>query len=126
MEAGLGTVSRIAPWQIDLVLVVAEPTAKGIEVARRAAQIAAARARVIVVANRIREPGDLEAIEAALGEYELVPVPEEPAITQADRDGVAPIDLEPCAAGVRALTELASRVASAIAQPPATDRSCGP
>jgi len=28
MEAGLGTVSRILPGQLDVVVVVAEPTAK--------------------------------------------------------------------------------------------------
>jgi CO dehydrogenase maturation factor len=111
MEAGLGTVSRVKPGQLDLVLVIAEPSAKGIDVARRAAQIAAARARVVVVANRIREPADLEAVRAALGEHEVVVVPEEPVIARADRDGLAPIDLDPGAPGVRAVIELARRVA---------------
>jgi CO dehydrogenase maturation factor len=110
MEAGLGTVSRLQPGQLDLVLVVAEPSAKGIDVARRAAQIAAARAAVIVVANRLREQADLEGVEAGLGEHELVTVPEEPAILRADRDGLAPIDLDPEAPGIKALTELAQRL----------------
>lgn len=110
MEAGLGTVSRILPGQIDVVLVVAEPSAKGIDVARRAAQIGASRARVIVVANRVREPADLEAIQAALGEHELVVVPEEPAIMRADRDGLAPIDVDPEAPGVKALIGLTERL----------------
>ncbi len=110
MEAGLGTISRLSPGQVDVVLVVAEPSAKGIDVARRAAQIAASRARVIVVANRIREPADLEVIQAALGEHELVAVPEEPAISHADRDGLAPIDVDAGARGVKALIGLADRV----------------
>lgn len=108
MEAGLGTISRIQPGQVDVVLVVAEPSAKGVDVARRAAQIASARARVIVLANRIREQRDLEVIEAALGEHELVVVPEDPVIARADRDGVAPIDVDPDAPGVRAIAGLAS------------------
>src|SRR5205823_4357061 len=80
MEAGLGSVSRILPGQIDLVLVVTEPSAKGIDVARRAAQVGVARARVIVVANRVREAQDLAAIEAVLGTYELIAVPDEPVV----------------------------------------------
>ena len=110
MEAGLGTVSRIKPGQLDLVIVIAEPSAKGVEVARRAAQIAAERARVLVIANRIREQADLDAIAAELGEHELIVVPEEPAISRADRDGLAPIDVEPDAPGVRAVIELSARI----------------
>lgn len=110
MEAGLGTVSRIAPGELDAVLVVAEPSAKGIDVAGRAAQIAAGRAPVIVVANRVRDEADLEAITVALEAHELIAVPEEPAILRADRDGVAPIDLDPDAPGVRALLGLADRL----------------
>jgi CO dehydrogenase maturation factor len=111
MEAGFGTLFRMQPDQIDVVVVVAEPSAKGIDVARRAASVGATRARVIVVANRVREPADLEAIQSALSEHELVPVPEEPVIERADRNGVAPIDLDPEAPGVRALTGLAERIA---------------
>jgi CO dehydrogenase maturation factor len=112
MEAGLGTVSRIQPGQLDVVVVVAEPTAKGIDVARRAAQIGANRAHVIVVANRLRDEADLESIRSALGMYELVTVPEEPAILQADRDGLAPIDFDAEAPGVKAIIGLAERLAA--------------
>ena len=115
MEAGLGTVARIQPGQLDVLLVVAEPSAKGIDVARRAAQLGVSRARVIVVANRVREPADLDAITAALGEHELVVVPEDPVIARADRDGVAPIDLDPDSPGVRALIGLAERLGAELA-----------
>ncbi len=110
MEAGLGTVSRILPGQLDVVLVVAEPTAKGIDVARRAAQIGASRARVIVVANRVRDDADRAAIASVLGEHEVIAVPEEPVIVRADRDGLAPIDVDPDAPGVKALLGLAERL----------------
>ena len=112
MEAGLGTLFRVQPGQIDVVVVVAEPSAKGIDVARRAAQIGANRARVIIVANRVREQADLDAIQAALGDQEYVVVPEEAVIDRADRDGVAPIDLDPDAPGVRAIVGLAQRIAA--------------
>ena len=110
MEAGLGTVARIQPGELDVLIVVAEPSAKGIDVARRAANMGATRARVIVIANRIREPADLEAVQAALGEHEMVVVPEDPVIARADREGVAPIDVDREAPGVRALIGLAKRL----------------
>ena len=111
----MGTLLRLAPGQADLVLVVAEPSAKSIEVARRAAEIAAERASVVVVANRVRDEADLERIRAALGDHELVVVPEEPAIARADQDGTAPIDVDPDAPGVRALRDLADRLATRAA-----------
>ncbi len=113
LEAGIGAVVRTG--EADLVLVVAEPSAKSIEVARRAAEIAEPDARVIVVANRIRDVADVELIRAGVGGHELVPVPEEPAIERADRAGVAPIDAEPEAPGVRAIVALAKRLAAADA-----------
>lgn len=116
MEAGLGTIFRVKPGEVDVVIVVAEPSMKGIDVARRAAQIGANRARVIVVANRVREQADLDAIQAAMTGHELVVVPEEPVIDRADREGVAPIDLDPDAPGVKAIAGLADLIlAGAVA-----------
>lgn len=114
LEAGLGTLVRLQEGQADVVVVVAQPTAKSIEVARRAVELAADRApRVVIVANRVRDGADLAAIVAAVGEdRELVVVPEEPAIAQADRDGRAAIDVDADAPGVRALIDLADRLAS--------------
>ena len=110
LEAGVGTVLRMLPGQVDVVLVIAEPTVKSIEVARRAAQIGSGRARVVVVANRVRGEADVEVVRAALGDHELAVVPEEPAIQRADEDGVAPLDAAPESAGVRAIVELAERL----------------
>lgn len=112
LEAGLGTVSRLRPGQLDLVLVVAEPTAKSIEVARRAVRLAHSSGRVLVLANRIRDEADLEDIRAALPEQEVLPVPEDEVITRADREGVAPIDLDPGAPGVECLMAVADHLTS--------------
>jgi CO dehydrogenase nickel-insertion accessory protein CooC1 len=111
MEAGVGTLLRMEPGQADVVLVVAQPTAKSIEVARRAVEIATDRAEVVVLANRVRDEVDLETIRAGLPEHELVVVPDDPVIEHADREGLAPIDVDPSAPGVRALRELADRLA---------------
>lgn len=108
MEAGIGAVVRAG--QADRVLVVTEPSAKSLDVARRAVDIAGAHAEVLVIANRVRDEGDLSAISVALAGQELVVVPEDPAIARADREGIAPIDADPAAPGVRALTALAERL----------------
>jgi len=113
LEAGVGTVLRLQEGQADVVVVVAQPTAKSIEVARRAIQVATRRDhRVVVVANRVRDDADLDEIRAVVGdEQELVVVPDDPAIAEADRDGRAPIDVDSTAPGVRALVALADRLA---------------
>ena len=68
MEAGVGAIVRGGKG--DVVIAVAEPSVKSIDVARRAAGAASAEGvEVIVVANRVRDGRDLEAIEAALGAF---------------------------------------------------------
>ncbi|MGH2917651.1 MAG: P-loop NTPase [Solirubrobacteraceae bacterium] len=112
LEAGIGTVMRLQEGQADIVLVVAQPTAKSLNIARRAVEMTDERgARVIVVANRVRDDEDLAVIREAVGECELVVVPDEPAIAQADREGRAAIDVDEDAPGVRALIDLADRLA---------------
>lgn len=111
LEAGVGTLTRLQAGHADVVLVIAEPSAKSIEVARRAADIASQHTRVIVVANRVRDQADVDAIRVQLGKQrELMVVPEDPSITQADRDGLAPIDAAEPGAGVRSIVELANRL----------------
>ncbi len=112
LEAGIGTVMRLQEGQADVILVVAQPTAKSLNVARRAVELADDRGgRVIVIANRVRDAEDLEVIREAVGECDMVVVPDEPAIAIADRDGRAAIDVDSDAPGVRVLVDLAERLA---------------
>lgn len=111
LEAGIGTVTRLAPGNTDVVLVVANPTAKALEVARRAIEIAGDVSEVVVLANRVRDDADLDAIKAVLGDREMVIIPEDPVIAAADREGTAPIDLDPGSPGVAAIVKLAERLA---------------
>ena len=113
LEAGIGTVMRLQDGHADVVLVVAQPTAKSLNIARRAVEMTDDRGgRVIVVANRVRNDDDLAVIREAVGDCEMVIVPDEPAIATADREGRAAIDVDPHAPGVRVLVELADRLAS--------------
>ena len=114
-EAGVGTLTRLKDGGVDVVLVVVEPTPKSLEVGRRAVGIARERAlaRLVVVANRIRNDEDLAAVRAIFPDEEIVAVPDDPRIVEADRAGVAPLDLAPDAPAVRALVELAGRLVPA-------------
>ncbi len=113
LEAGIGTITRLGPGNTDVVLVVANPTAKALEVARRGIEIAGDIGEVIILANRVRDEADLEAIKAVLGEREMIIIPEDPVIAAADREGTAPIDLDPDSPGVAAIVRLADRLAGA-------------
>ncbi len=112
-EAGVGTLTRLSEQRVDTVLIVVEPTPKSVEVGMRALDLARERSvtRVIIVANRLRSDDDLEIIRSAFPDCEVVAVPDDPKIVEADRKGVAPIDLAPDAPAVRALVGLAEDLA---------------
>ncbi len=113
LEAGLGTLDRIEEGVLDVLLVVANPTGKSLEVARRAIELAEGVAEIVVVANRVADDSDIELMREVLGDRDLFVIPEDPVIAAADRDGIAPIDLDPDSPGVAALVRLAERVAGA-------------
>lgn len=109
LEAGIGTLSRLGDHEVDVVLLLVEPTPKSVEVATRAAGLAREKSLggLVVVANRIRNGDDLAAVRAAFPDDRVVGVPDDPAIVEADRRGLAPLELAPAAPAVRALAELA-------------------
>jgi len=114
-EAGVGTLTRLSEQRVDTVLIVVEPTPKSLEVGSRAMDLAKEKsvARVVVIANRVRDDADIETVRAAFPGCEVVAVPDDPKIVEADRKGVAPIDLAPDAPAVVALVALANDLASA-------------
>ncbi|MGH9268324.1 MAG: hypothetical protein ACRD0D_09115 [Acidimicrobiales bacterium] len=109
LEAGIGTLTRLGDERVDTVLVVVEPTPKSIEVGTRAAAIVSEKnlGRVIVVASRVRGDADVATIQAAMPGVEVVAIPDDPAIVQADRRGIAPLDASPDSPAVKALVALA-------------------
>ena len=108
-EAGLGTVMRLDGRPVDVVVVVVEPTAKSLEVGRRAAELVreSRLGRLVVTANRVRDGDDATRVAAAFPGLSVSIVPDEPAINEAERRGVAPLDAAKDAPGVRALVGLA-------------------
>ncbi len=112
MEAGLGTLSRMVKGHVDYVLLIVEPTPKSIEVARRAIALARDRdvGQVLVIANRIRGADDVEMVRQALPSEEILVVPDDRAIENADREARAPVDAAPDSTGVQAFAAIAARL----------------
>ncbi len=113
-EAGVGTLTRLGEQRVDTVLVVVEATPKSIEVGLRAVELARERKlnEVVIIANRVRGEDDMERIRAAFPGVEVVPVPDDPAIREADRRGVAPIDHAPDAPAIAAIEALVAQLAT--------------
>lgn len=109
MEAGVGTLTRLGDERVDAVLVVVEPTPKSIEVGQRAVELANEKrlGRLIIVASRVRNDDELAVLQSSFEGQEMVVIPDDPAIVEADRKGVAPLDLAPDAPAVQALCRLA-------------------
>jgi CO dehydrogenase maturation factor len=114
-EAGLGTVLRLEGTPVDVVVAVVEPTAKSLEVGRRAVQAVqqSGLGRVVVVANRVRDEEDAARVREAFPGLEPTLVPEDPAVVDAERRGLAPLDSAPDAPAVRALARLGERLLTA-------------
>lgn len=111
-EAGLGTITRMGVNPVDVIVVVAEPTSKSLEVARRAVTLVQKEklGRLVIAANRVRDDEDLGRIRSAFPDLDLVIIPDEPEIVNAERLGEAPLDSAPESPGVRALVGLAANV----------------
>lgn len=108
-EAGLGTILRLDGNPVDVVVIVVEPTAKSLEVARRAADAVrkGGLGRIVVTANRVRNEADAARVREELPDLDPVLVVDDPAVVDAERRGLAPIDCAPDSPAVRSLVALA-------------------
>ncbi len=111
-EAGIGTLTRLPTQSIDIVVIVVEPTPRSIDVAQRAYELAAERGRgqIIVVANRVLDSADAERVASAFPGHDLILVPLDQAIADADRIGRSPLDTQPDSPAVHALMSIADRI----------------
>jgi CO dehydrogenase maturation factor len=112
MEAGLEHLSRGTDRHVDVLLVVAEPYFKGLETARRCADLGRELgiANIFGVANKFRSDQDLVEIRnfAATHGISLAgEIPFDPAIYAADQAGCAPdlLSASPAVAAVGRLVE---------------------
>ena len=114
LEAGIGTLTRLPDQAVEVTLVVVEPTPRSIDVAQRAVLVASERSqgRVIIVANKVADADDKERIREAFAGAEIVFVPADPVVNDADRRGLSPLDVDAGSPAVTALFELSERVFS--------------
>ncbi len=100
-----------APYA-DTFLVVAEPGWQSILTARRVARIAGSRSGVdvLMIANKVREAGESELIAERTGREIFAAIPADPAVSGADRAGVALIDHAPSSEAVVAIEALVDKL----------------
>lgn len=114
LEAGIGTLTRLPEESVDATLVIVEPTPRSIDVGLRAVLVAAERrqGRVTVVANKVATDEDEARVRDAFADHEVLTVPADAAVTDADRRGVSPVDVDPAGPAVEAIGAVATRLVS--------------
>lgn len=120
LEAGMNDLLWADPGADDVVLVVAEPSAKSVEIARLATELAGQLGvgRLIGVANRSTGEADLARMTEAMGGAEVIAIPEDPAVEKADHLGQAVYDLDPASPAMAACAALAQRLVPRPAEEP--------
>jgi CO dehydrogenase maturation factor len=109
LEAGLNDLLWAHPKPGDVVVAVADTSAKAVEIARRACRIAETMGvgRVIAVANRCDNPIDVARMEEATG-VAVFAVPEDRVVSRADHEGIGPLDCGEESPAMDAVRELAA------------------
>ncbi|MHB8718288.1 MAG: nucleotide-binding protein [Candidatus Dormibacteria bacterium] len=126
MEAGVEHFSRAAGTlaHADALVILVEPFYKSLVTAASVVSLSSELGipRRFVVANKVRNASDLDAIHdfCAQTSLELIGVvPWDGAFQEAEARQAAPIELAPESSGVRAIGELAEALVRRTAQPPA-------
>ena len=112
MEAGLEHLSIGTLRYIDLLLVVVQPTLKTTMTADRAYGLARQLGipEVAFIANRIRQPGDRDRLEAFARDHDshvVVEIPEDDEVRYADARSACLLDVAPDSTTVEAVGRLA-------------------
>jgi len=114
LEAGIGTLTRLPDESVDATLVVVEPTPRSIDVAQRAVHVAGEKGQgvVTIVANKIVDADDEARIRDAFGDEHIILVPSDPVVSDADRKGLSPLDIDAECPAVNAIRHLATSLVS--------------
>lgn len=128
LEASPEHLSRGTARHADVLLLVAEPYFRSLEAVRRQGELAAElpRTRTMVVANKIRDERDGEAIAEFCDGLDLAVIGQIPwsdEILEADRLARPLIDSAPSSAAVAAITHLADELLSLRVGPTAAGDS---
>lgn len=115
MEAGLEHLKRGTARNVDVMLVVTEPYFRSMEAAGRTFALARELKipHLYAVANKVRNAEDQAAIEQFCQKHDMTligTIPDEPQFTEAERNGVAPIDFAPHCPGSQAIRTIAGEL----------------
>ena len=115
MEAGLEHLKRGTARNVDVMLVVAEPYYRSLEAAARTFSLARELAipHIYVVPNKVKNASDQAAIEVHCSRHDLPilgTVPYDETFIESERDERSPIDFAPESPGVRAISEIATKL----------------
>jgi CO dehydrogenase maturation factor len=98
MEAGVEHLGRATARGVDCMVIVVEPGQRSVDCARRIIRMAheIGLQKLCAVANKVSSPADEHFIRVALPELPLLGViPAHEAFAEADRRGIAPLDILP-------------------------------
>lgn len=125
-EASPEHLTRGTARYADTLVAVVEPYFKSLETGRR--MLALARDlgldRVGVVANKVRDDADLEAVREFCRKHDLPllgSVPFDDVFVSAEREAVAPLDFDADAPAIRAIDDIARRLSEAASNGNAAD-----
>ena len=115
-EASPEHLARGTARYADAMLAVVEPYYKSLETGRRMAVLARDLGLddVALVANKIRDERDLAAVQQFADRHGLGiagVIPFDDALAGAEREGIAPLDFAPDGPSVKAIGELAEKMA---------------
>lgn len=111
-----GTRQAFSGWggYAETILVVVEPTAKSLLTGRRLARLALVEEgrpeRVLAVANKVRDDGDIELVARRTGLEVVGSIGWDEELADAERNGRAPIDAAPESPAVRAVESLVDQL----------------
>jgi CO dehydrogenase maturation factor len=115
MEAGLEHLSRGTGKHVSRVLAILEPYYRSMETVRRIAELAAELGvgDVVVIANKVRDEADRQAIGDFCRSHGLrlmAEIPFDASLAESERAGQPPIDHAPRAPAVIAIRRLATQL----------------
>ena len=109
-EAGLEHISRKTIEDVDVMLVISDPTAKGVRTAGRIYQLAKSLniniADAYLIVTRITDPAPLQKEIDATGLKLLGVIPHDPKVVEHDLKGIAMLDLPDDSAAVQATRDM--------------------
>ena len=115
MEAGLEHLKRGTARHVDMMLIVVEPYYRSLEAGMRTVALAKELGikHIKVVANKVRNNEDMEAIRVFCDRHEMeiigtVPLDED--MVNAERQELAPFDFAPSSSGVASLRKIAQAI----------------